>query len=625
LLLLFCTLPLLQWAQDTLQINEIDVQTLKPQQSAIGKKTETLDSNQLSRYKTQDLGTLLAQEAGIHIKTYGPGALASTAFRGGSAAQTALVWNGINIQNRMLGQVDLSNLPAFIFDEVKVEYGGSSALWGSGAVGGSVLLGNSTRYLQGPSLALNAAYGSFERRTFSARYTQSNDKWVSSTRAWWHAAKNNYAYLNAVDSTLLTAKHAAYDMKGLMQEFRYRINNRQQLSFHAWLSDNTRQLPSFQNTRPAKTWQKDQSARLTALYECISGAQKSTLQAAYLFENLDYRDSAIASYSKSRVQSFILQSDNYLSLKKHNLNYGFYGSASLANSDNYVQMRQISSVTAVVGDRWQMMRDRFVLLAQVRQEIYFPGTSAFTWQVAGNFRLNKNFSARLSSAKVFRQPTFNEWYWQPGGNPLLKPEQGHTLEGNLQFDQTIRSFQLSINAAAFSRWIDNWILWVPGAGSNPTPLNIQSVWSRGSETSWRANYLHKKWQATLMFKSSYVLSTISKSQQVEDASVGRQLIYTPRYSGNASMICKYDRLQIEYYMQYIGYRFTSSDNLSWLQPYTTASVRLSYYFGHSKQLMGTLASHNIFNQNYVVVAGRPMPLRNYEIIISYQPKLRTKK
>ncbi len=62
---------------------------------------------------------------------------------------TAILWNGFNIQNAMLGQTDLSLLPAVFFDEVEIEYGGSSAVWGSGAVAGSIHLNNRAGFGRG--------------------------------------------------------------------------------------------------------------------------------------------------------------------------------------------------------------------------------------------------------------------------------------------------------------------------------------------------------------------------------------------------------------------------------------------------------------------------------------------
>src|SRR6476469_9204389 len=99
-----------------------------------------MDTLTLARYNTTSVSDLLSNQSTVHIKSYGNGNIATTSLRGGSSYQTALLWNGLNIQNAMLGMPDLSIIPTLFFDNVTVEYGGGSALWGSGAVGGCIHL-----------------------------------------------------------------------------------------------------------------------------------------------------------------------------------------------------------------------------------------------------------------------------------------------------------------------------------------------------------------------------------------------------------------------------------------------------------------------------------------------------
>jgi hypothetical protein len=136
-------------AQDTTLLQTVNVTALKSLDFSAGKRTDQIDSSTKQNFTFHSLADLLQLNSGIFIKNYGPGALAGTSMRGGNASQTAILWNGINIQNAMLGQNDLSLLPSVMFNDMKVEYGGSSALWGSGAVAGSILLGNKANFKKG--------------------------------------------------------------------------------------------------------------------------------------------------------------------------------------------------------------------------------------------------------------------------------------------------------------------------------------------------------------------------------------------------------------------------------------------------------------------------------------------
>ena len=128
------------------QLQEVIILQTKQEQFETSKKHNTIDSLTLVRYNTSSLAELLSNQSTVHVKSYGNGNIASTSMRGGNASHTALLWNGLNIQNAMLGQPDLSIVPTFLFNNVSLEYGGGSAIWGSGAIGGSIHLQNNALF-----------------------------------------------------------------------------------------------------------------------------------------------------------------------------------------------------------------------------------------------------------------------------------------------------------------------------------------------------------------------------------------------------------------------------------------------------------------------------------------------
>ena len=95
-------------AQDTVALKDVEISAKKIELSQIGKKTEAIDSTVKEQFKYTSIADLLSYNSSVFIKNYGPGGLATTAFRGGNASQTAVLWNGFNLQNAMLGQADLS-------------------------------------------------------------------------------------------------------------------------------------------------------------------------------------------------------------------------------------------------------------------------------------------------------------------------------------------------------------------------------------------------------------------------------------------------------------------------------------------------------------------------------------
>ena len=109
---------------DTLQLLEMEIVSTQLEQSGT-TKTTIFDSVVRSGSELTNLAGLLADNSVVFIKSYGRGGLATASFRGTAASHTQVLWNGFQITSPMLGQVDLSLVPAVFFDEAKLQYGGS--------------------------------------------------------------------------------------------------------------------------------------------------------------------------------------------------------------------------------------------------------------------------------------------------------------------------------------------------------------------------------------------------------------------------------------------------------------------------------------------------------------------
>jgi len=615
---IFCQ-PQRLTAQDTVPLQEVQISVDKFSISQLGKRSETIDSTIKAQFIFQSVSEILSFNSAVFIKNYGPGSIATTAFRGGNASQTAILWNGFNIQNTMLGQNDLSLFPAVLFDQMEVEYGGSSSLWGTNAVGGSILLNNKTLFSKGISVTTQIGGGSFGRKNIGANITFSEKRFTSSTKFFLNAARNDYNYINNQnsESRIQKMKHAEYEMRTLLQEFRFLINSKQVLSLNVWVSDNTRNLPSFNQSIDGKTSQSDQAIRLAAKWNFAGKKLNTSVNAAMFYEGLQYNDSLIQSYSKSKVYTTIIESENSVTWHRHILNFGLNVTSSTANSDSYSEQKNLHRASFLAGNKFSFLNKTLQVHTGIRVEYFSIGTLPLTWNISAKQNLKNNFSISTNIAKVYRQPTLNELYWQPSGNINLKPEEGYTYEGSLNYNKKIKKIEVQISASIFSRKIDNWILWIPGANANPSPMNVQQVWSRGTETSWKILYQHQKFSVATSVITSYVLSTVTKNSLENSETLHRQLIYTPRYSVNANVVLSVNKFQLFFFHQYMGYRFISSDNLHWLDPIHTSSVKLSYT-KNLKRIVTTFfaSTNNLFNADYSIMAGRPMPLRNYEVGIN---------
>jgi vitamin B12 transporter len=607
------------------QLQEVIILQTKQQQFETSKKQITIDTFTLARYNTTNLADLLSNQSTVHVKSYGNGNIASTSMRGGNASHTALLWNGLNIQNAMLGQPDLSIVPTLLFNTISLEYGGGSAMWGSGAIGGSIHLQNNLLFDQGYKTKLQMSIASFDTRKIASGVLLSYKKIISNTNLYYNASENNYKYIDTLDKENPNKQitHANYIAKGLMQEFSFLATPYQKIGIRLWYNVLNRNLPSYTSTI-SKQNQADENLKLNADWTYTKNNLNSVIRLGYFNDKLNYNDTlANGLISNSAIKTYIVESDNIYKYKNHQFNLG-------ANFTNY-QSKLFSATTVAdttydhdltkmaffAAYKLSLLNSKLHYNIAIRKEFTSQTEIPFTGNTGLHYQLYKRLAAKINANSSFRQPTLNDLYWNPGGNPDLKPEESYEFDGGLEFNYSKNNFKVLMEATYFNRHTTDWIIWLPTDKSYWSPINIAEVYSRGTETKTELVFAKKEVMLKLIVNTAYVLSTNQKSNSENDNSVGRQLIYTPRYNGQASLLIKYKNVSFLFNNNYTGYRFTSSDNSEWINPYYIANLKFSYSYSFSYINMEFFGSiNNLFNKNYVVVKSRPMPLRNYEVGLS---------
>src|SRR5690554_3664885 len=106
-----------------------------------GFKLEKL-ADSVAKRNPSSLTDVLRYNSAVYFKENGNGMVSSPSFRGTNAAQTAVIWNGININSIFTGQTDFNTISPLSYDEITIRSGGGGVQYGSGAVGGSIHLNN---------------------------------------------------------------------------------------------------------------------------------------------------------------------------------------------------------------------------------------------------------------------------------------------------------------------------------------------------------------------------------------------------------------------------------------------------------------------------------------------------
>jgi len=586
-----------------------------------GNKITTFDSLTMSQHRHQNLGDLLAEESGLFVKSYGLNSLASASFRGGSASQTAVLWNGFNINSPMNGQIDLSLIPVNFCDAISIQHGGTSTLWGSGAIGGAIHLNNLANYNKGITLKLNLGGGSFGSFSKQAGFEISKNKFVTSIKFFQSEAKNNFQYnnINTTESGKRMQSNAEMHNQGFLNENHWIINKNQQLNLMLWVQQTNRQLPPTLLQMSSQSKQNDQSVRLSSEWQIEKRKTNTTLRTALFDEALRYEDGLINSYSRSR--SFINEIETKCNIRKnHAINTGINNTYATAKTDGYAHTIQLNRFSIFSAYAFTSLNNKLKANLSIRKEFIEHFNVPLVYALGSSYTFNKSIKIKANAARVYRLPTFNDWYWNPGGNPNLLPEQGYTQDIGLkwQYQTKNKRWYFTTEPTLFNKQIENWIIWLPKT-NYWEPQNIMKVWSRGIETNnticWELNQF--KFSTSIL--TNYVVSTNENKSFLGDAAYKKQLIYVPMYNGQFKLNIEYKKLNAAYRHTYTGYRYTSSDNSEFLKPYQLGSLYFSYKLNYKKwHSSAFLQINNLWNTQYQIMANRAMPLRNYAIGVTFE-------
>ena len=604
------------------QLKVVEVSASRITAFANANKTETFDSTFLSRYSTSNLADILSNESQIFVKSYGLGSLATTSFRGSGASHTAVLWNGFNLQSPMNGIIDMSLIPANFMSDIKIQYGGAGAMWGTGAVGGSIHLNNSSEYSRGVSVSTNTAFGSFSDKQQQANIEISKKRFITSIKIFNHEAKNDFPFINSAQYGKPEQKQSNAELKeyGFLQENYFKINEKQKISTHFWYQNNDRNIPPSMTQNINVSNQKDEFYRLTADWQRISSGLTVLARAAYFDEFLFFTDSSINVDSRSRSKIFIVEAESRFSLTKYDLlNVGVNNTNSEAFTEEYIGNPHQNRTAIFASYKLHTKNNLWNVVLSARQEFIENKAIPFAPSIGFKGRFLKYFYIKANAAKHYRIPTFNDLYWAQGGNPNLQPENGWSEEATLEhlFATKIISWELS--ATAFNRNIDNWIIWLPNNYGIWSPKNVLQVWSRGLEYKAKISVKKNKFNFTIGGFYNYVLSTNEKAATTSDPSLGKQLIYVPIQNAQGNATIGYKGTSLSYTQIYTGYRYTFSDNSKYLKPYSIANVTISQTFSLSTSKIKVYAQlNNIWQETYQVLAYRAMPLFSYQVGLSLQ-------
>lgn len=650
------------------QIDEATIYADRPMKE-IGIQKTSFDSVRLKENIALSVADILTYNSSIFVKSHGRATLSTVAFRGTSASHTQVSWNGMKINNPMLGSTDFSMIPSYFIDDASLLHGTSSVNETGGGLGGAVKLSTTPANNNGFGLQYIQGIGSFKTFDEFLRITYGTPKWQISTRAVLSTSANDFKYrnhdkkeniydenMNIIEQyyPVETNKSGSFRDFHILQEVYYNTLKGDRFGLNAWYINSNRELPllttDYSDATEFDNRQREQTFRGIINWDHLRSNWKLSAKGGYIYTWMAYdykRDIGNGIMSEmTRSRSTIntiygnAEGEYYLGKK-------WLFTASLSAHQHFVTSKDKNIIRqdgdkAIVGyqkgrielsgalsAKWKPIEEMGISVV-LREEMY--GT-VFTpiipaLFIDGVICKKGNIVAKASISRNYRFPSLNDLYFLPGGNPDLKNESGWSYDAGISFSTGKEGiYTLSGSATWFDSYIHDWIIWLPTTKGFFSPRNIKDVHAYGVEIEGKLNWIFaREWKLDIGANFSWTPS-INNGEPVSiaDQSVGKQLPYVPEYSSSINGRLSWRGWAFTYKWCYYSQRYTMSSNdislTGKLPSYFMSNIVLEKNLNFKwADLSIKGAVNNLFNEEYLSVLSRPMPGINFEIFVGITPK-----
>lgn len=608
------------FADTIFQMQEVHVYANLRDAHVVGSTVQTIDTISLKRFSCRSVSDLLST-SGVNIKSYGLGGLSSIVLRGGSSSHTTIVWNGLNIQNPMSGGTNLSLLPVNMFNSIKLQYGGSGTLYGSGAVTGVLRLSSGNLISQSNKILASVGYGSGNTKTISTSAKWGSQKFAFALKGYLNKADNDFEFINTtkINRDKERISNAQANQMGVLGDFSLKLWSNFSWNVSGWYQYNDKNIQTLMSSSiPSLENQTDKNFLASSNIKWDLNGTVFSLKNGLMNGTLEYSNPLTGEFTHSRTVSAINELETKIRIKSHSeVIAGFNYTHELAKSGGYLSNAHRNRMALFGSYRLMMLNNRLNSVFSLRDEVVDGDIKPLIFSLGADFTLIPRLKLKTSLSRNYRIPTLNDLYWAPStyaeGNLNLKPEYGWSGEFGLEFTENSTRKGLTTSVTAFLTDIDDCITWFsdPDAMGKWKPYNIDNLKTYGLES--RADLQFSVNQVSLNIGGFY---TYTHSRIHGQANYdGKPLVYVPAHKFNGNVQLLWKGFGIVYSHLFNGERY--KDYISTLPYFNIGDLSAEYTFNlSSSKISLRLAVNNVWNTNYQLVANYAMPLRNYLLSLS---------
>ncbi|MEA3288291.1 MAG: TonB-dependent receptor [Candidatus Marinimicrobia bacterium] len=601
-------------ANELLLLNEIrlvpTVLTLEAVEVVAGMLTPaSRDIAVLSTYsKTRGTGTvdhnkMLNRIPGIAIKTYGgPAGISTLSMDGGPSSHTRVLVNGIDITSAQNGEADISQLPLPFVESMQFS---PYDIAESGSVGSDGIVKLEAGAQQNH---VSISAGSFGHLAYDVNLNKQIFNFQTSLQIGQRHEKGNYPVVwsdtqNYRQNNDLEQRFAALRIRGLLRPDLFW----QLTAMGSWQSRGVAGLVWSPDTISHR---EDQLQLLGSTLGWIRPSGNTRFNFTLRRSQEVYTNPYLNLESDHHLQSFRLEITDEQPYGKHlavassvsfvwdviessttndhsRISYG----ASLAPTIQF--FTRLKLVPSLKYQYSPDLYERFISDLQLRIPLHWGPMSLIA----------------ASIGERYRYPSFNDQFWEPGGNPDLQPEETEVVTGQIHLD-------LQVVGNLIIQWqkkeSTNLIQWMP-VHSYWQPGNVLSATRESSKAMWR--FQHQRWQLSAFAHLSLIHTT--------DHSRQKPLRYAPHQTSAFGLTWSPDAFEFNLQHNYVSERISMydypEDTILEASELWSLSVARTW-FEDIGDITLVIAGDNLGNVRYESIRGYPEPGRSFRLSATYRFK-----
>ena len=612
---------------------------------------QTLNEERMRREGVVDIGDALSHLAGLTLRDYGgAGGVKTVSVRGLGAAHTGVAYDGVMLGDAQTGQVDFSRFSLDGLSEISLAVGDrfdlsepARAAAASANVSISSFCNNNplnTSFV--PQRSLHLEQGSFERYGGLLKWSQRlSRRFGFSAMGNYLFAGNNYPYtlVNGITSTREHRNNSRMNsVNGEVNTF-WNLRDKESLETKVYYYDNNHHLPgvvTFYNPYNAEKlhernlfgqarWRKSLGKGWTAQaigkynwaeskYEDRNGIYSGGVLQQNYWQREAYA-SGLLSYEHPKIWGVSYGADYFFnsmnSNQKTNADVGRHSflqslTANYRCGHLMLSGRLLASVYANRADGVEAAKD-FVRLSP---------SAAVSWQVLHE----KILFVRAFYKDIFRVPTFTESYYYHLGNADLRPERTHQYGVGVTFQKSMARWwpEMRLTADGYLNHVRDKIVSIPYNLYIWRTLNMGRVDIHGLDITLLNRFCPGK-NHLVVLSGNFTLQSVKDKSEKGGYNYNKQLAYTPKYSGALSVAYENPWLNVSLTgcgasNRYSTHEHSHGTQMKGYMEFGTSVWRGFHLAGIALETRADV--QNLFDKQYDIVSGYPMPGRAYRLSVT---------